>query len=186
VGGDPAPRQPVGGPPAQAPQQPQAPQNGGQAQQSYRATEPPAQPGGGARPSGGRLADRIITIVLLALGAYGALSLALSLQQVPQQFRLIGTVLGAENLTVPESVGVVGTVGAILVLAVYAVNLIFSIQRLRARKLAFWVPLVAFALALVVLFVCTIVAVNALPELMQLMSDPDALSKMLNNAATLG
>jgi len=172
VGTDPAPR-PAGATQPDTSERPDA----------YRAAEPPK--GGAAGPRGGLLADRIITIALLALGAYGALNLALSLQQLPQSMRLTASLLGLESLDVPEAVGIAGIVGAIAVLAIYAVNLIFSIQRMRARKLAFWVPLAAFGLALVVLFVCSTIAVVQLPELMQQMSDPDALSKILDQAGSL-
>ncbi len=150
--------------------------------QVYRATEPPR---GGEAPRGGKLADRIATIALLALGAYGALSFALGLQQFPQQLRLTASMLGIESVAIPDSIGVVGTVGAIAVLAIYAVNLIFSIQRMRARKLAFWVPLAAFGLALIVVFACSVFAVMQLPELVQQMSDPDALSRLLGTAGSL-
>ncbi|XPP26659.1 MAG: DUF6264 family protein [Leucobacter sp.] len=148
---------------------------------SYRAAQPP-QDRAPAQSRG--LADRIITIVLLAVGAYGALSFAFSLQELPRQLRLAGSMLGLENLAVPGSVGTIGVVGAIIVLAIYAVNLIFSIQRMRARKLAFWIPLVAFALALVVVFVCTAIAVSQIPELLQQASDPDALERLLNSMST--
>lgn len=172
VGADPAPR-PASAARPETSERPDA----------YRASEPPQA--GKPSPRGGLLADRIITIALLALGAYGALNLALSLQQLPQSMRLTASLLGMESLDVPEAVGIAGTVGAIVVLAIYAVNLIFSIQRMRARKLAFWVPLAAFGLALIVLFVCSTVAVVQLPELMQQMSDPDALSKILDQAGSL-
>lgn len=163
---------------------PSAGRNGGvetRPDRSYRATEPPA---GRAVPRDGKLADKIITILLLAVGAYGALSFAFSLQQLTQQLRLVGTMLGLENLSVPGTVGTVGVVGAIIVLAIYAVNVIFSIQRMRARKFAFWIPLVAFALALAVVFICTMTAVAQTPELLQQMSDPTAVDRLLNSMAT--
>lgn len=169
LGVDADPSNALGTPPAARPEQ------------SYRATEPPK---GGVTPRDGKLADRIMTILLLAVGAYFALSFAFSLQQLPQQLRLVGTMLGLENLTVSGTVGTVGMVGAIVVLAIYAVNLIFSIQRMRARKFAFWIPLVAFVLALIVVFVCTMIAVAQTPELLQQMSDPAAMERLLNSMTT--
>lgn len=155
-------------------------------QQSYRSTEPAA--GGSDRARSRALVDRVVTIVLLALGAYGALNMAFMLQNLREGFNVQAVALGAEGFRAPDSVGTVGIVGAVAILAVYAVNVIFSIQRMRARKLAFWVPLAALGLALLVLFVCTMIAMAQMPELLQLLqeaaNDPDALSKLLNATTT--
>lgn len=161
----------LGSPPtdgSRAPEQPPAPGS---------PAPPPQQRGAGSGT--GRRADRIITILLLVFGALGALYLAASLQQLPASLELFSTALGADGLVIPAAVHTLGTVGALTILAIYALNLVFSIQRLRARRLTFWVPLAAGVIAFVVFFAITAFAMNQAPEVMQLFTDPDALSKLL-------
>ncbi|WP_336660962.1 DUF6264 family protein [Leucobacter sp. USHLN153] len=131
----------------------------------------------GARP---RTADRVITIILLALGAIGSLQLAGSLMNISTSFSLVGSALDLEDFTVPSWVGTAGTISAIAIIALYAVNLIFSIQRMRARKLAFWVPLVAGAIAVIGTIVVTTVLMLNVPDLMQAASDPSSTGKLLD------
>ena len=125
--------------------------------------------------------DRIATILLLVFGALGALYLAASLYQMPASIAMVGTMLGSESLAVPESVTTLGIVGAILLLSLYALTLIYSLQRLRARKLAFWVPLAAGALAMVLTFIFTMIGMTQVPELMTLLSDPNSTANLLGS-----
>ncbi len=161
-------------------------------QQHYRAMAPPqTQPGGtgGAAGSGGasnRLGDRIASIVLLVLGALGALYFAASLYSMPASISLMARALEIDGFAVPSSVSTTGTVGALSVFAIYALNLIFTLQRLRARKLAFWVPLVAAALAIIVVLGVSAIAIAQVPELLQQLSDPDSTARLLDYFATLG
>lgn len=155
------------------------------------ATEPnasastPGQPGIAPKP---RSADRIVTIALLAVGAYFALSMALTLSQFSLEFGRVAEDLGVSDFTAPPALKVIGTVGAILVLAIYALVLIFSIRRLRARKLTFWAPLAAGALAWVVFFVLFLIGLNQSPDLMQglleVASDPAAAQQLLERLGT--
>ncbi|MBO1900722.1 hypothetical protein J4H92_02015 [Leucobacter weissii] len=163
-----ATRSPVS-PPSDSPATPPDP-----ARQPYAPAE-----GAAARVSGGRRADRIITILLLVFATFGALYSAFSLNQLPSTLTLLGSVLEVEGFTVPSSVGTLGTVGALAIFALYAVTLISSIQRLRARKIAFWVPLTAGVIAFVVTFSLTAVALNQAPELIQVLTDPDSTAKLL-------
>jgi len=180
-------------PPAQG--NPAAPQQGQPAQGSgpapYRAPDP--QPGqaqlqaaapyqqAAPRP---RLADRIITIALLALGAFGTLNFASSLFAIDSQLRLTATMLGIESLSLPGWVGVLGVVSGLAVLLIFALTLIFSIRRMRAGKLAFWAPLAAGAIVLVLVIIVQSIALSGAPEIMQqLQSDPNgSLQKMLEFA----
>lgn len=171
------------------PSAPTAPQQAQQTQLSQpmqHATPATAQPGSGlpqasARPRSN--ADRIITIALLALGAYFALSMAFSLTQFSAEFSKVATDLGIKDFTAPPQVKVIGTVGAILVLAIYALVLIFSVRRLRARKVTFWAPLVAGVLAWAVFFVLFVVGLSQSPdlwqELMRVAASPEEAQKLL-------
>jgi len=129
-------------------------------------------------PADARRADRVVTIVLLVLGALGALYCSAALQQLPASLATFSEVLGASDVTIPSSLQTLGNTGAITVLAIYAVNLVLSIQLMRARRIAFWVPLAAGAVSFVALFAFTSFAMNQVPELVQLLADPDAISKL--------
>ena len=181
--------------PAAAPQQPaaQAPQ----AQQApgapYRASAPqqPGQPAGAPQqpiyqtqtPKKGG-ADKVFTIILLVLGAMGALFTAQSMLVLRSSFAMIAEALEVSSSAVPASIGTLGTVSALVVLAIYALTLIFSIRRLRAKKVTFWVPLVAGVVVSIGFFIATTIAVSSMPELMTALSDPDAVQKMLDYMAT--
>lgn len=161
---------------AAPPQQPYGQQF--QAQQQPQPQQAPSgAPGQQARPAP-RAGDRVVTIALLVLGAFGALYFAASLQQMPGSLSLLGAAFGLEGLVVPGAIQTLGTVGALVVLALYAVNVIYSIQRMRAGRLAFWVPLVTAAVAFIVAIVCVSIGLNQVPELMAHLSDPDATAKL--------
>lgn len=170
-------------PPAAQPQTPAQPYQP-QGQQPYRADPPPHsqqpmwQQQGPERDT--KAADRIITIVLLVIGALGALYFGFTLFVMTQSMYVLARMVGLDDLTIPDSVATLGLIGALVILTLYAVTLIFSIQRIRARKLAFWIPLVAGALSLIVVIVFTMLAAAEVPALMQQLSDPDALSRLLD------
>lgn len=182
--------------PVPAPAAPAAtPQNPGSAPAAngepapYRATVAPPAPQqyasqqavGGPKP---RTGDRIATIILLVIGALGALISAQSMLALNSSFSLMAEAVGMSDFTVPEWLGTLGTVSALAFIAVYAVTLIFSIQRMRARKITFWVPLTAGAIVFVAMFVLTTIAITSMPELMTQMSDPDAMQKLLDYTST--
>lgn len=169
------------------PQQAQTPQHG----QPYRASEPanqapqPVQFGAQGAPAQrpNRLADRIVTIVLLVMGAFGALQTALPLMTIGASLSdLAVNAFKLEDFTVSSSVTTLGTVGAIVILSLYALVLIFSVQRLRAGKLTFWAPLAAGFIAMVLAFVIYAIALAQSPELLQASMDPDAMQQMLDYA----
>ena len=97
--------------------------------------------------------DRVVTIALLALGAFGAINVAASLQMLPQQFSLVYEQQGVGDFTPPEWLPTLTMVGTVLQLALYAATLGWSILRLRARKTAFWVPILGGVLSLVLMMV---------------------------------
>ena len=90
------------------------------------------------------------------------------------------------DFTVTSSLRTVSTVGALLVLAVYALNVIYSMQRVRRRRLAFWVPLVAAVAAGILMLVFTGIGVSQSPELLQALSQPDATSRLLEYLSNPG
>jgi hypothetical protein len=97
--------------------------------------------------------DRVVTIALLVLGAFGAINTAASLQVLPQQFSLVYEQQGVGDFTAPEWLPTLAMVGTVLQLALYAATLGWSILRLRARKTSFWVPIVGGVLSIVLMMV---------------------------------
>lgn len=187
----------------QAPQAPQAPraarpeapapergpQHGAGDPPPYRADEPPAArpvqqprfaqgPTPQAKPR--RAGDMAFTIALLALGAFGALYSALVLFSLPPTISLVGDALEIADFSAPAWLGTFSTVSALAMFALYAVALVFSIQRMRGGKLAFWVPLSAGVLAVILTFVLTLIAMLSVPELMQAAEDPASMQKLLD------
>lgn len=185
-------------PPAHAPSK-ASPDEPAPGSASGTTAAPPAQPGEPYRAAGipgaqqqaqpqpkGRRADRFITILLLALGAYGALNSGFAMMRLSTEVARIAEILGLEDFVVPSQVSAIGTVGAILMLALYALVLIFSFRRLRAQKLTFWAPLAAGALALLIYLALAIIAYVQSPELIQAMAQPDALRTMMEALETQG
>ena len=183
---NPAQSQPGQGEPYRAAPQPSAPTSSQPHQHAPQQLGVTATPAGATPTPPKRTADRIVSIVLLVLGAFGALNLGFSAMQMPAQVSQAAEIFGIEGVTVPASVSTIGTVGAIIMLAIYAVTLIASIQRLRARKLTFWLPLVAGALAFIAALVVSLMAFGQSPELLQAMADPDATQKMLDYLSAQG
>lgn len=140
------------------------------AQPQHHAASPTPPPAG-RQPS---VADRVITIVLLVIGAFGALQFALGMLTLGTQLEIIATTLGAENFTLPAGMTILQSVGTITMLSIFAVALIWSVQRLRAKKIAFWVPLSGGVLAFILLFVFALIGIVMVPELIELSSPENA------------
>jgi hypothetical protein len=115
-----------------------------------------------------RPVDRLITIMLLVLGVFGAWSAIATIQslpdQLPQAIRQAGELLGTGAATFdytpgPEVPGIL-LVGSIAQVVLWLLTAWWSVSRIRARRLAFWVPLVggviSFALLYAVMFVIVI------------------------------
>ena len=184
---------------ATAPASPAAPSPGSREPEPYRAAPPPAprdpaprqtlpqasHNGTGAAPQKSRTADRVITILLLVLGAFGSLYLAAAVSSLSASLSIMASVLELENFTVPSWVGTVGTVTAIAIFAIFAVSLIFSIQRMRAGKLTFWVPLTAGAIVVIGTIVVSTLVMLGVPELMTAASDPNTMQKLLDSVSEM-
>lgn len=131
------------------------------------------------------MGDRVATIILLVIGAFGALTSAQSMLGMGASFALIADALGISDFTAPSWLGTLGTVSAIAFIAVYAVTLIYSIQRMRAGRITFWVPLVAGVVVVVATIIITTIALMSSPEIVSEMSKPDATQRMLDYLTTM-
>lgn len=121
-----------------------------------------------ARPA--RPADRIITIALLAIGAYGALNIADAMINLRQVFAQLYAIYDLGSFNPPEWFAVLSSIGGILQLSLWAVTLLLSIQFMRRGRLAFYLPLVAAVLSFIVAIVVMSIALGAAPELMTYLS----------------
>ncbi|GAA2028624.1 hypothetical protein GCM10009819_10370 [Agromyces tropicus] len=104
-----------------------------------------------ARPP--RSTDRFFTILLLAIGAVGAWNTSVSLQQLPVAVQALYTDQGIGTYSPQPWLSTLTLVGTVFMLALYAAILGWAILRMRARKVAFWVPLVGGALAFLAMMV---------------------------------
>lgn len=118
--------------------------------------------------------DKIATIVLLVVGALSAINLALSMASLYTTAHLLVATLPKHNLTVPEFVQPLGAVMCILMLLSWLLTLAFAVNRLRAKKRAFWVPLVAGVITTTIsLVVSGLVIMQTLPA--DVLSDPQQM-----------
>ncbi|MGR0219647.1 DUF6264 family protein [Agromyces sp. ZXT2-6] len=110
---------------------------------------------------GVRRGDAIATIILLVIGLFGAAYNALLLTLLPsvatdtfrQTAEILGTELPARDFVPGPQVPSLILFGTIVQLVLWVIALAWSVRRLRARRLAFWVPLVIGAVAFVVFYV---------------------------------
>lgn len=126
-----------------------------------------------------RQADKIITILLLSIGAIGALWSALIMFNMGMTFAMMGQTPGLPTFTGPDWLSTTGKVVGVAFLAFYALMLVYSVRRMRAGKITFWVPLVAGVVVSLVVFIVVIVAMMSTPELVQIASDPQLSAEML-------
>ncbi|WP_308799236.1 DUF6264 family protein [Agromyces silvae] len=107
--------------------------------------------------------DRIITIALLVLGAFGAWDSARSMQQLGQQIQTTYNMLGIGDFTPPEWLPTLSVAGIVLQLSLYATVLGLTILRMRRRRIAFWIPLTGGAVSVVITVVFMAVVVFSDP-----------------------
>ncbi|WP_167142815.1 DUF6264 family protein [Canibacter zhoujuaniae] len=122
-------------------------------------------------------ADRVITFILLGFAVFGAMISASSLYQLPKTFNLF--LLAAESeLVSPPWVQTLGFIGAATIFVIFAATVLLTFRRQRQGKIAFWIPLVGGAIASVVAFAITGIAmVNVIPA--ELIADPSVTQRFL-------
>ena len=129
-----------------------------------------------ARPD--RPVDRIITIVLLVIGVFGAWSAIGTLQSLPtllpealrQTSEMLGNGGAAFDYTPGPEVPALILSGQIIQVVLWVLAAWWSIARLRARRLAFWVPLVGGALSFIALYAIMFAVIVSDPVLVERLS----------------
>lgn len=124
-------------------------------------------------------ADRFITIALLAVGAFGALTMANSMLMLKTSAHIMVSAVADKSLSVPEFIGPLGQITAVALLGCWALALLWSLARLRATKIAFWVPLTLGVTATVLTVAVTaIMMFNTLPQ--QVLLDPNQMQQLID------
>lgn len=135
----------------------------------------PAPPAPAATPAAAqpRFWDRAVTFGLLAFGLVnvfssvaGFLNLAGTLNQTLQMMGLEGefTNLSAARLW--------GPIAAVVLVVGYAITVWRAVRRVKANKVAWWVPLVGFVLTTIVVSICVSVPMFGDPAFLQGLTPP--------------
>ena len=125
-----------------------------------------------------RTADRVVTIVLLVIGIFGVWTAIGTLQalpeQLPQAIRQASEILGGGATTVdytpgPQVPGILlgGSIGQVVL---WLLTAWWAVSRLRARRIAFWVPLVGGVVSLVLLYGTMFIVIATDPDLVASLS----------------
>lgn len=121
-------------------------------------------------------ADRSWTLVLLVLGGFFTAYAILTMTTLSENFEQFYAVYGIEGTHQVSPVEPVAA-GVVIVshLALLVGSVILARRRLQAGRLAFWIPLVAGAIASVVFFVAFATIVAADPNIMEYMNSIQTL-----------
>ncbi|WP_066040430.1 DUF6264 family protein [Herbiconiux solani] len=128
---------------------------------------PPYNPAAAAMPDRKR-GDMIATFLLLAAGVISTTNTVVSMLQLPavmQQVMDIYKIDGAYAGT--STAQTAGSVGAALLVLIFALTVYISVRRLRVNKLTFFVPLIGAVLSFAVSTACIAIAFFADPALVQ-------------------
>jgi hypothetical protein len=144
-------------------------------QQPY-GQQPYGQPAYGQQPYYGqvapgqrplRIGDVIVSVILLVVGFFSVLLTVLSSFSINEQMEVLYQDYGiSESYNAGTGAAIAAAVLIISHILLFALAVIFTIPLIRRRRLSFWVPLVAGAIASVVFFATFIVLVMADPNLM--------------------
>ena len=94
-----------------------------------------------------------LTILLAVFGFFGMSYSIATLQAIPASMQLLHSTNGLGDYTPAPVVGTLVLVGSIIMAIIWAVSAVIAGWMLAKRRLAFWVPLVAGIVAMVVLLI---------------------------------
>jgi hypothetical protein len=120
-----------------------------------------------------RPADRFITIMLLVIGVFGTWSTISTLQSLPDLLpdairrasEMFGTSAAAIDYTPGPEVAAILLAGSIFQVVLWLLTAWWSISRIRARRLAFWVPLIGGAVSFIALYAVMFIVILGDPAL---------------------
>lgn len=136
---------------------------------------PPASTSTAPAAGRGPLVDRVITLMLLVYGLLSVVTTIAQLLDFPTYAEQAAKVLNIDATYSNLTAGFVwGAVAAVIYGVVYLVTAVITWRRLRKGRIAFWVPLVGFAVVTVLGGACIAIA---------LVSDPTYLSTLMDGIA---
>jgi hypothetical protein len=103
--------------------------------------------------TGAPLWDRVVTIVLLALGLIATINTVGSMLLLEDGIQSVYTQLELGTYTPIDSLPLFGTIGTVLAISIYIATTAISVWLLRLRKRSFYVPLIGAALSTISVFV---------------------------------
>ncbi|UWF78079.1 MULTISPECIES: DUF6264 family protein [Microbacterium] len=134
---------------------------------------PPDDPAAPART--GRGADRVLTLALLALGLLNVLSSIPGFLDLATTMDRTLEILGLPGeFTSYAAARLWGAIATVVLLGGYAATVWLALRRLRARRLAWWVPLAGFAVTMVLVSVCLSMPMFGDPAFLQGLGAPSA------------
>lgn len=108
--------------------------------------------------------DRIVTLLLLAVGAANVLVSAFSYLDIAPAIQQSMTLMGVPGeFTNFEAARTWGIVATIALVVGYALTLLASVRRMRKGKLSWWIPLVGAVVTFVVVSTCLSVPITSDP-----------------------
>lgn len=133
---------------------------------------PPAAPASpGRRPASS--IDRVATFALLGFGLINVMSSLAGLLDLPSTMNRTMEILGIEGeFTAFAPARTWGTIAAIVLLAGFALTVWLSLRRVKARRVAWWIPLVGFVITTIAVSICISVPMFADPAFVQSVSTP--------------
>lgn len=138
----------------------------------------------GAKPR--NTADTVISIILLIIGLIGAGQFSFAMFGIERTFALLGNAPGIDEFTSPAWLGTVGPALGLAVLAIYGVMAVYTIRRLRAGKISFWVPLATGVVMSIVVLGTVFVAMLSSPGLASIITDPEQSAKLMEFIRSMG
>jgi len=137
------------------------------------ASARPADPAIADRPE--RPTDRLITIMLLVLGAFGAAYNSFSLISLPstvlESAKLTASMFGSDEVpttfTPGPDVPAAIAIGVAAQFVLWAGALLWSRARIRARASSWWIPLLAGAVAFIVVMIIASIVLASDPALLE-------------------
>lgn len=117
--------------------------------------------------------DRTMTIVLLAMGLVNVVSSVPGLLDLASTMNRTLELLGLDGeFTAYESARTWGSIAVVVLLAGFGATAWFAFRRLKARRLAWWIPIVGCIVVTLLMSICISVPMFADPAFMQGLQPP--------------
>ncbi len=110
--------------------------------------------------------DKVVTIVLLALGVLATFGAYMTAMAMPQAMQEMYRQYGLGTYVAPEGMWLL-QLGMVLSFVIpLLIAILWSVQRIKAKKFAFWVPITFAAIAFLLFFMVMIALILNDPNLM--------------------